>query len=589
MSRPGANSETGNYRFDLDRYVEPAATALAITTLGAAAGAATGIVSSFHRPVHVEFARNIEGDVLLSTSTKGVDATTTFGGIYLPNAPIDSVVNGIKINFTKLGLDLNKPGESSLGSILSQPESAVGQPIKDAIEARVITDAVVGAIAVPVAYYAILGLYRRRQNNKDDITTLQGKLANIDDKEVKEAVDNLGDSFKPKKYKRKAQQALAIGASFLAFAGVYHTVKELNDDYSPPRGVNLKASIAKRSALTAGAKITGPNAKIFETGLNQAFDAIENGNNFWQKAAKDFDNKLEVFKQNKGFEFFESKNPDEVTILDINTTACNQSYINHFLSNLVSGFKPQIAIVGGDIFSNGKSSSLENRCDKDLFEQLGDIPVISVRGNHDPKSWSINSLDKKSNFSRKVGGITFVGAPDPTYSTWGPTKPEKLIDRYSLIAKQGSEIADKACEITDKTGIKPFVISHNSAASTEVFMRECVSVADTGHGFDNPKYPKLSVYQNNDGSFSFKQFATTASGANGGLTNTRPAKRPASAIIQRVNKITGELVDTVEVIIEENASTRINLVTPPVPKQIPNKDKNFVYVYSPTPASKLAR
>lgn len=515
---------------------------------GGAAGAVAGLYSTTHFPVHADLAPGDSVSASLRPDMSGLEVSSSLGGIDQRDVKINPVpgIKGAKIFFQQLDLGIKTGDPSGLAAIAVQPESSLTQPIQHAVEVRVAEGAGAGLVLAVSSLLLAANLKRHVSASE--------------------------------KFSRNFKRTIATLAAFVIGATAVHTTHEMSQD-NRPSGSVVPEYISNRLGLSKGATITGPNQVGIQKLLSEITAYIETGRKFWQTAGHNY---LAAFNNLPDSDLAEINTPTKKPskkVLVMTGAHCNLAFTEIFLPKIMATLQPDIVAITGDIYSAGKTTAIENSCLSDLETQLKGTPVVKVAGDHDPKNMP-DSLGLKSKFLRVVDGINFLGIPEPTTSTYGPSQPAELEKRHSLIGKAGSKIADAACKTT-QTGKNAFVVLQRKEEGLETLARGCAPVLVSDHGFDNQQLPTFTEVKSANGTkIGYQQVVVTSSGADGGINQYAPAKRPASLVLMSIDPESGLPVNNpIQVIIQPDGTVRINREKPAT-RTLTKSDYQFLKDFS---------
>lgn len=248
-------------------------------------------------------------------------------------------------------------------------------------------------------------------------------------------------------------------------------------------------------------------------------------------------------------------NADVVQIGFVTDRHCNigmdrvtVALLKHFgVTTLVSG--------GDDAFSG--TFNFESACTRNLADKSAQAGITDVfaAGNHD-SPYTIAQEAKQgiktlTGDPVTVGGLTFLGSPDPRSSRYGQgMRPVQASVQHAQLEAQATAIGSRAC----KDGAPIIVVLHDPAAGKEAMQRGCGNVTiDLGghtHIQDGPNPVPLP-----NGRIGYQFIGASAGGAPGGSSTDRslasqitvgPLRNNATVNIVSIDKHTSALVGITE-------------------------------------------
>ncbi|MGH8861680.1 MAG: metallophosphoesterase family protein, partial [Jatrophihabitantaceae bacterium] len=217
------------------------------------------------------------------------------------------------------------------------------------------------------------------------------------------------------------------------------------------------------------------------------------------------------------------------------------------VSTLVSG--------GDDAFSG--TFTFESACTRNLADKSAQAGITDVfaAGNHD-SPYTIAQEVKQgiktlAGDPVTVGGLTFLGSPDPRSSRYGQgMRPAQSSVQHALLEAQATAIGSRAC----KAGAPIIVVLHDPAAGKEAMQRGCGNVTiDLGGHTHIQNGPNPVPLPNGGTGYQF--IGASAGGAPSGSTTDRslasqvtvgPLRNTATVNIVSIDKRTAALVGVTE-------------------------------------------
>ncbi|PIZ62792.1 hypothetical protein COY17_01885 [Candidatus Saccharibacteria bacterium CG_4_10_14_0_2_um_filter_52_9] len=499
------------------------ATAVAVGSLTGLIGGAA-IVNQFI-PAHVTLAPGVEANALLSLNDTGLWATylPRSLSVHAPHIPVDVpfVHAGLHLDITKAPTHAQDI-ESTAASLFSHYHSAIAEPIHNALLERLALGGGAGLLIGGFVGHKVLQKFRSRELTEH-----------------------------PKSQARRLTLALV---SCLAITGC--VAEDAGMAYEAPSNLKtyeLGNTFSDRIPLLKDVAVTGPTDGSPIELVRSVLHDIDGSKKFWKQGALNFDRAFSTYVGAGKLKF--AGNLDVVSIMHTSDLHCDYPNYENYFRVLVQKLQPDIILNTGDTYSNSDTMPYEKDCATGFTAAVAQADkasghttkIVSAGGNHDPKKGNLNG-------ATTVDTITFVGADDPTVSTWGETQPADPAERARLIAKQGGFIARIACDITKKTGVAPVVAAHNSAGGFEAMVNGCASIFDSGHTHHEQPVQK---YEAENGQVVLQHMAGSASGANGGLTFDAMAKQDASVMVQHFNKVSRQFVGFTTITLHPDAKVDI--------------------------------
>jgi predicted MPP superfamily phosphohydrolase len=386
---------------------------------------------------------------------------------------------------------------------------------------------------------------------------------------------------KEKFYTPKRKLAAAM-LSTLALAGcAYDRVDGFQSFNASTSGVTFSDRVTNRVPALENARVSGAGAELITGVADMVVDTIDSADAFANVEAENFEIAFAKFEAKGGTYYLHDPNIEAIEhVSDIH---CNRPYTRTMFARIIKRFGTKIILNTGDSQNTMNTLPYDRTCYSDIIKELKSIyqtenmPVtmVNVAGNHDVKSPItasiidesgqkhplLTTLSKENNYRTEIDGITFVGAPDPTQSTMGPTQPIGFEAQNKVIAEQGSEIAKAACEVKDETGIAPIVAAHESPAGYETIAKGCAGTVLNGHTHTDAPVQSLET---EDGMATVLQHTIgSASGADGGVPVYTTVKLRATTDVLLYNKTTHKVEGIIQTAINPNGTVIISKKTMP--------------------------
>ncbi len=537
------------------------------------AGAIGGALSTELVPADVALSKSVNVEASFNLGGEGLILQNKNDELNLPNAPLSTHLpgfEGVKLRLKDRSVvkevnqviddpQHNKPASfEQFTTLAARPDAAIVQPVKDALTARVAE----GALAAPLVLIAgAVAIKRLRPFTK---------------------LGNMLGRFSPERNLSLPKGAVAaLGTLAVAGCGVGGNVIIQNIDSA---GSSLPAQIAKRSPYLKNATIKGDDIKRL---ANQIVGTLDEGQSAWQKIDANLEAKLDQYASKGGLSYI--GNDKIVSELNETGVLCNQPFLTIVEPTLQSRLQPPITEDSGDRFTSGDTWGYESKCETDLLKPITNAKSILIAGigNHDGEPLSTD-LNPRDNFTKTVGGVTYVTYPDPRSNRWGhPNKALSQTALNKLIGQQGSILAEKACAIMDKTGVPPNVVVHTPEAGFETELRGCAQSVSSGHGVQpgdgkNTNRPTLTNYRADNGNVVQQLINVTASGAADTSSFYNKPGRDGAVVLKQYFRTGHKFISATSIIFKKDLSVEIHEMKNP--EAIPPTQfmRQFVSTNSPT-------
>ena len=523
-------------------------------TSGAIVG---GVVANNVFPPTVEVAPGAEAEVSLSFE-KGVHIESIFTQFDAPNMSVNTPipgVDGIHAKITELNPDITNYDPHLYESVLSRFDANVIQPTSEIVTEHLLKGAGIGAITATVGTMLVMKFFKDKREEKRD------------ENEGTEEVQSNGISAKT-----KWKKAVATGLSVLAAAGLIKLGTEASSEEERSDKVPLSSVVTEREPSLEGATLTGLGGSLVNTAIRGASEYSNTVDDFWKTANA---NLLGNFNQFEKLSEKYTKAKNIVPILHLSDIHCNYANMSFYLMNLVKAIDAPIIVNTGDTFTNSKTMPYEDGCYDDFFEGVSQaakdnnsfMTVLNVAGNHDPKE-SINYKDNyaqlitldSNNPVQTVKGIDFVGMEDKTVTVWEPTLPADPVELNEVVAEQGDNEAEVACNVDESSNNPEVVMAHRTQQLYATIAKGCGLLALSGHIHADGDVRRIDtsagdMYQHTGGSVS---------GSDVGLSIYEKAQRDSTATVQYINKSSNEVLGFISIVIHTDGT--VEFVNKPISK-----------------------
>ncbi len=567
---------------------------------GVAGGAIGAVAANSLFPKSIEYAPGIEAEVALSTG-KGLHLDTVLSQVTAPNVPIETAipgVHGIDATITKF----SPPTAADAVSLMATFHETVMQPTSEALAEHLMRGAGIGSLGAMALATGVLVYARRKKQERAETRTHIQELR--DDSEASNEslriADELESQTNTAKRLRSLRRRCAVGiASVVLAAGVLSgdQPKQSEKTPAPAEQTTLISNyISERVPALKGATMTGISGDITNTaafaGVEYAEKYIKNVDNFWKQAG---DNLAAAYGalQEKG-RLKETTNPDIVPVLFVSDLHCNYSAYANFFPSVFASFQPEIIVNAGDTFTNSDTMPYEGACRSDFVKAVQEkdvafdtqTEIVEVAGNHDPKDAhddTVIILNSENGRSTTIDGLTFVGEDDPTRTVWWPTQPEDPEELRTVLAKQGSVVAQEACTIKAATGEAPIVVTHQGSPGFESIINACASLALSGHTHN---YRNIQRFETAADESVLQHTTGSATGADVGITIYQKPNKEATFSMLYFNKVTQQLEGMLTATVHTNRDVELKKhAIPAEPNVTPEeyeKMREFLETYSET-------
>ncbi len=455
-----------------------------------AGGAAVGAyVANELFPPTIELAPGLAAQASIASGEGLIVPTGPAAELYFPTVPTNTLGpwHAVKLdvnNIHNIRIPKHNPDwfNNYVVGIFSQPKSNITEPIRDALIERLAIGAGIGALTVAAIGGAACALVRMRRKNAK-LATENASLKRLHEESPTE---NPVAPERPQKRWRRLRRPLAALAltATLATTGVllYKKAEATN-------GSTLKGSVALPSKITTlnkflkGGRIKGPLRGLPHTVVDGISEIKKDTDEALALSAQNFKQKYTAFLRSSRQYRNLRANPNIRSLLHISDLHCNFAYADKVFGSIIQDIQPDLVMNTGDTQTNSNTIPYEKNCFPAFLDQLDNIPMVNVNGNHDEKTpvKGTITLSKGNDYHATVQGIDFVGDNDPEDTEWSATRESGKdgLDKESV--KRGKRIADIACKIMEETGIKPIALAHRWQMLAEPIMRGCIVIANSGH------------------------------------------------------------------------------------------------------------
>lgn len=573
----------------------------ALVGASGALGAAVGAVAANNLfPKSIEYAPGIEAEVALSTN-EGLHLDAVLSHVTAPNVPIETAlpgVDGLDVAITKF----SPHNAADAVSLVATFHETVMQPTSEALAEHLIRGAGIGSLgAMALASTALIYARRKKQARADLHTHIQELR---DDPDASPESLRIADELETKDRKTQRFRSLrrkcaATLASLALAVGVLSgdQPKETEQAPRPAEQITpLNNYISERIPALKGATMTGISGDITNTaafaGVEFAEKYIKNVDNFWKQAGNNLTEKYASLQENDRLP--EAINPDVIPILFVSDLHCNYSAYDNFFPSVFSALKPQIILNAGDTFTNSNTMPYESACRSDFIKKVQQqdeaadtqTAIIEVSGNHDPKNDSedgVTILNGDQGRVTTVDGLTFVGEDDPSRTMWWPTQPEDPEELRTVLAEQGSTVAQEACAIKAETGTAPIVITHQNQAGFESILNACASLVLNGHTHN---YRDMQRFETTSGESVLQHTTGSATGADVGITIYQKPNKNATFSLLYFNTATKQFESILGITVHTDRTVTLKKQTIPAQPNVPQEEyekmREFLETYSET-------
>lgn len=431
--------------------------------------------------------------------------------------------------------------------LFTQTDSSIVEPIREALVHRLLTGAGIGAVVAGVAGALAFDYVRlRRKENRGQAGP--------------EASDAHKDPKPLRRWQRAVKPLTALALTGALAGGLAHHAQSAKPD---PGAVPLPAELAGLNPALEGATIRGPLQKLPSTLVDAFVEAKQEADRSFASSAENFTEAYETFIRNNRRYRELRANPTIRSLLHGSDLHCNFAYADNLFGKIIDTIQPAIFMNTGDTQTYSGTIPLENGCFPALLGQLGNVPMVNVNGNHDKKTAvdGTTTLNKENDYHANVDGIDFVGDDDPESTSWNSTKEDEKngIDQESI--KRGKHIADKACEITGETGVKPVALAHRWQMLAEAVTRGCIVIGNSGHLH---KEEGIQAYRGEDGATIFQHTGGSATGTGTTVSYfyNKPSE-PGYLMEQLYDQATNTFVGFVTYTFHTNGTVSISFEKPP--------------------------
>lgn len=531
---------------------------------GVVVGAAAGALRTEFQPIGVELSKDIHAEVSF-TEHEGLTAVNYDNEISAPNAPVVTNLpgfRGVKVNITKPDLfnavdqainnpEQPKPASSKqLLSVAAKPGLAV-QSVNEALTAEVVHGATAGLLVFVAGAVMIRKAHPVRRFHE------------------------LVNRIRHEKIRKLAPWAATLSMSVVT-AGCGYTGNQVLQNLDQP-GAPLPGAIANRSALLKGATTKGSE---ISSRIQRILRTFDKGTASWTRIDAKLNMVVDEYEAGDGLLYRGDKSTQ--TVLNQTGVLCNEPFTKTVNNTIQKRFKPDITEDTGDRTLSGGRWPYERDCVKNLVANITSKAIVMGDGNHEgdePTRWSIG---KDSDYTRKVGGVYYISSPDPRANRWGKdTEKLSYKDLAALIGQQGSIIAERACEVEEKTGEKPRILAHTPEAGYEAILRGCASIVSSGHGIGhndnkNTTRPSLKKFTALDGSEVYQLINVTAPGSSNNSSQYGGPGKDGATVIMHYNMPQNELTAAEAIIIKKDAMPEIKAMEMPEAKSPTQEMLDFV-------------
>lgn len=520
--------------------------AVGSTVAGGLAGTAYGAaVANYLIPKQIDYVEGVTAHSSVTLNPGAViDGRVT--QFVAPNAVADSPVPGIEgVHTTVDRLQLDFSDEKLVGEYINTVSNfddavkATGEAIVNHLMAGAGIGAALGAGAV---YGSIWGARRVKQSRAEAQRDIERLRLDSTDSDNLKSANRQEKQLARDRFWRTIRVGAVIGA--VALVGGL-TARKAVEIESPVKGNGEALSTIVSDTIPAlkGAKIYGSGAQI-NIGILKIDSLKKDADKTWKTGYANLVPALREYNQTVGNAF--SSNPDIRTLTHATDLHCNQANYEHFLGPAMKLINTDLAAVTGDIQTNSGTMFFEKNCIPgmiEIFEEAGKangktVPIVSVDGNHDdktPRKAGPNYFDltrfnmvkefKHDDSENTLGAnLTFVGTQDPRSTVKFPTTPVKLEDQYKGLAKQGEDVAGRACS-EQNAGKNVIVMTHGVQAGFAAATRGCAALILNGHSHDEE--PVKAILGEN-GRVVLQHTGGSASGAHEGFSIYEAPQQDAS-------------------------------------------------------------
>lgn len=530
-----------------------------VGSVGAAAGAIAGALSTEVRPANIQLDKGVDIEASFAFGKEGLIAQNDGDELSLPNAPVSTPMPGFKGVKLKLkngdvvrdvtqAID-NPKSIKKFTKLAAQPQAGVVEPIKDALTLRLAEGTVAGAILLPVIGYVAVKRLRpiKRMHN---ITPGRARVL-----------------------------AYPAAAALLVGCGVSgdQMIQQIE-----PTGSPLPTEIANRSPLLKDATVNGSDLK---NAVKKVVASFDEGKNAWRIIDKNLRQELSDFERVGGLDY--KYDLTTSTRLYQDSALCNVPYIENVLPTLISKLDPAFFGDTGDRRTNGNTWPYEGPCEPKIQQAIGDTQSFQAVGNHDA------APDKDEVIVRVIDGVTHVTYHDPRSERWGHDNPPLLQSELNKqIGEQGSKLAEVACRITDQTGRPPEIEVHTPEAGFEAGLAGCATNITSSHGIrhndnKNTTVPIISRFQSLNGRQFGQLINVTSSGSVDNRSTYKAPGKNGAVVLAEYNKADQRFMRAIRIIFKKDKTVKIDTVEEPPVSEPTTYMLSFVRQNSPT-AEKVA-
>gem|GEM_PF-4395793 len=555
--------------------------------VGMAAVAAAIAVGVAERPAPIDAGPGISASANFMTADySGADIGPSTVGLPRLHATFHGVDLGINLNIKRLDTTSDSPQQQALAGILEDPRATLGPEIETAFYWRAGEGLLAGLAALGTMETSRRLLRRRHRAN---VAAEEDRLERL------EAHDNLPDNVKQQipadtrqrdqaelaelklrqekraahKPWQKASAALAGLGILLGGASLHHEIDNLKPPAAnhtvilPSNSPNpyIQEIIADEPML-ADTFVTGDLGYLLQQGIVQITGEMQQVNEYWSGLGNTLVNEvLPEFRAQGGMDW--QNDPNITAFLQVTDIHDNRPYLKYFLPALIRAFNPDFVVDTGDEENFSGQDFLDNGAWQRLADALPrenrrgqPFQVVLVAGNHDDEKSTIAHkltaqtssgktyhvfipLDASDDYTTTLDGLTFVGSPDLNRTTHG-TVPASTEGQLANDAKQGGELAQKACDVFQKTDERPIGLAHEPEAAYAAAASGCTSLDLSGHR--HITYPVKAILNPDGTSITYQQDLGTASGdgPNNVTAIYNKATTDADVSLWLFNKVTGE-------------------------------------------------
>lgn len=558
------------------------------TAIASAWGAVMGAAIRVQFPRNIELSEDITLAASLDIGGAGVRAGEGLAGVQDPElamnlGPLDI---GAQATIRRFDVDPEKPESlAQFASLIANPKPNILEPVQAALMTSVERGALAGGLTMALVSSSIL-LTRHRMQQKDQEIAREKAAHAQTQTENKNLKTQLGittdtpseatlgtSATKRRLLPRAFGRSLSIAAATAVAAGGLVAVKEVNN--LPPPATKtarpLDKNLGERANLPETTEVVGTAAALFNEAAELAFKQIELGDRSFRVAGESFDKTIKEFVADNGLDYL--ADPEIQPILMLSDIHCNAPFIEHILPRLIKSFGIRHIMIAGDTMTTYGKLPTDNGCYDSLLDKLQstaaelDVEILALEspGNHDTKNAvdvtrtdkdgrkrvRFVRLTKENGYRSDIFGFPVVGSTNPTYSDFEGTKPEGSAAQDEALAEQGERTADAACKAIDEDeyGLPPFVMTHDIKESIAAMLRGCGFFFLSGHEHEDRG---VRLYNTPEGKTIMQHTMGSSSGADGGITNITPIKKPATATILKLKPETRSVAGFIKVVLHGN-------------------------------------